>query len=74
MVTGRGKLKSYLHRFGQTDDKICLCEEEEQTVDHLIFRCKKLRKQRNEMIRQKTLVAIGQRPTKHSSIIIYKFL
>jgi hypothetical protein len=31
---------------------MCLCEEEEQTVDHLIFRCKKLRKQRNEMIRQ----------------------
>jgi hypothetical protein len=32
---------------------MCLCEEEEeQTVDHLIFRCKKLRKQRNEMTRQ----------------------
>ena len=27
-------------------------EEEEQTVDHLIFKCKKLSNQRNEMIRQ----------------------
>jgi len=27
-------------------------EEEEQTVDNLIFKCKILRNQRNEMIRQ----------------------
>jgi hypothetical protein len=56
---------------------MCLCEEEEQqqTVDHSIFWCKKLRKQRNEMTRQiKTLVAIGQRPMKQSSKIIYRFL
>jgi hypothetical protein len=47
MVTGHGKRKSYLHRFGLTDDLMCVCEEEEeeeQTVEHLIFRCKKLRK------------------------------
>ena len=31
---------------------MCLCEEEEQTVDHLIFKCKKLCNQRQEMIRQ----------------------
>jgi hypothetical protein len=38
MVTGHGNLKSYLHRFGLTDNPMCLCEEEEQMVDHLIFR------------------------------------
>jgi len=27
-------------------------EEEEQTTDHLIFQCKKLRNQRNDMIKQ----------------------
>ena len=27
-------------------------EEEEETTDHLIFQCKKLRDQRNEMIKQ----------------------
>jgi len=31
---------------------MCPCEEEEQTVDHLILKCKKLRNQREEMIRQ----------------------
>jgi len=31
---------------------MCPCEEEEQNVHHLIFKCKELRKQRNEMIRK----------------------
>jgi hypothetical protein len=53
MVTGHGKLRSYLHRFGITDNPTCLCAEaENQTTDHLIFRCKKLRKQRTEMIKR----------------------
>jgi len=38
-----------LYRFGQTDNAICPCEEEEQTADHLIVQCKKLHNQRNEM-------------------------
>jgi len=46
------KIGSYLFRLGLTDSKMCPCEEEEQNVDHLIFKCKKLRNQRNEMIRQ----------------------
>jgi ribonuclease HI len=31
MVTGHGKLRSYLHRFGITDNPMCLYKEEEQT-------------------------------------------
>jgi hypothetical protein len=31
---------------------MCPCEEEEQTSDHLIFKCKRLNKQRNDMITQ----------------------
>ena len=31
---------------------MCPCEEEEQTADHLTFQCKKLRHQRNAMIKQ----------------------
>jgi hypothetical protein len=44
-VTGHGKLRSYLHRFGIMDNPMCPCEEEEeeQTSDHLIFQCKKLK-------------------------------
>jgi len=48
MVTGHGKLRSYLHRFGLTDNPMCPCEEE-QTTDHLVFHFKKLRNQRKEI-------------------------
>jgi len=52
LLTGHGNINSYLYRLGQTDNWMCPCEEEEQTVDHLIFKCKKLRNLREEMIRQ----------------------
>jgi len=47
-LTGYGKIRSYLCRFGLADNPMCPCEEE-QTTDHLVFQCKKLRNQRNEM-------------------------
>jgi len=54
MVTGHGKFRSYFHRFGITDNPTCpFAEAEDQTTDHLIFRCKKLRKQRTEIIKNK---------------------
>ena len=47
---------------------MCPCEEEEQTVDHLIFKCKKLSNQRNEMIRQ--IKSTGDSwPTKNETLI-----
>ena len=52
LLTVHGNIKSYLYTLGLTDNRMCPCEEEEQTVDHLIFKCKKLRNQREEMIRQ----------------------
>ena len=43
MTTGHGKLRSYLYRFGLTDNPMYPCEEEEEeeTTDHLIFKCNK---------------------------------
>ena len=52
MLTGHGKIRSHVYRFGLRDTAMCPCEEEEQTVDHLIFKCKKLSKNRNKMIKQ----------------------
>jgi len=52
LLTGHGNIKSYLYRLGLTDKRMCPCEEEEHTVDHLIFKCKKLLNQREEVIRQ----------------------
>ena len=47
------KLWSYLYRFGLRDNPMCPCEEEEEeTADHLIFKCNKLNKQRKEMIKK----------------------
>jgi len=67
MLTGHGKIISYLYRFGITENRMCPCEEEEKIVDHLIFKCKKLRKQRNEMIRKiKTRVENGPQRMKPS--------
>jgi hypothetical protein len=50
MVTGHGKLWSFLHSFGLIDNPKCPCEE--QTTNQLIFHRKILRNQRNEMIKQ----------------------
>ena len=55
MLTGQGKLRSYLNGFELTANPMCSCKEEEQqqqTTDHLIFQCKKLRNRTNEMIKQ----------------------
>ena len=46
MVTGHGKLRSYLHKFGLIDNPKCTCEKEEQITNHLIFHCKILHNQK----------------------------
>ena len=46
MLTGHGNIVSYLYRLGLTDKRMCPCEEEEQAVGHLIFKCKKLSNQK----------------------------
>ena len=53
MVTGHGKLRSYLYRFRLTDNPTCPCEEaEDQTTNRLIFRCKELHNKRTEFIKE----------------------
>jgi hypothetical protein len=67
MVTGHGKLRSYLHRFGITENPMCPCEEE-QTSDHLIFKCKRLNNQRNYMIKQIKTIG-GDWPTTNEKFV-----
>jgi hypothetical protein len=50
LVTGHRKTRSYLHRFKLSDDPICLCNEGQQTSDHIIFDCNLLEAQRGSMI------------------------
>ena len=67
ILTGHGKTSSYLYRFGLIDNPMCPSEEE-QTVDHLIFKCKKLSNQRNEMIQQIKSTG-GNWPAKNETLI-----
>ena len=39
LVTGHVKTRSYLHRFKLEDDSMCLCNEGQQTSDHITFEC-----------------------------------
>jgi hypothetical protein len=46
MTTGHGNLKSYLHRFKITESPTCPCGTTEYHIDHLIFQCELLGKER----------------------------
>jgi hypothetical protein len=50
MVTAHGKTKTYLHRFKIIQSPECVCANGDQTVDHLIFHCAKLDKEREKLI------------------------
>jgi hypothetical protein len=50
MVTGHGNIRSYLHRFKILDTPTCPCSTEDQTVDHLLYECELLNKERDSLI------------------------
>jgi len=50
MTTGHGNIKSYLHRFKIIESPTCPCRTTEQTIDHLIFQCELLGKERDKLI------------------------
>ena len=49
IVTGHGNIRTYLSKFKIIDNPICPCKTSEQTVDHLIFNCKLLNKEREKL-------------------------
>ena len=53
-VTAHGKTKAYLNRFKIIDSPKCPCETENQTVDHLIYECQRLQKEREALTRNIT--------------------
>lgn len=50
LMTGHGKLRSYLHRFHILDSARCPCDADNQTVDHLIYQCDMLKVPRRTLI------------------------
>jgi hypothetical protein len=49
IVTGHGKLRSYLHRFKIIDDPACPCQMGPQSNEHLIWECTILNQQRETL-------------------------
>ena len=50
MVTAHGKTKAYLHRFKIIQSPECVCTDDDQTADHLIFDCDILDREREKLI------------------------
>ena len=50
MVTGHGNVRSYLRRFKIIETQICPCGTTEQTIDHLLFECELINKERDSLI------------------------
>jgi ribonuclease HI len=50
VVTGHSNIRSYLHRFKIIETPICQCGTTAQTIDHLLFECELLNKERDNLI------------------------
>ena len=49
MVTGHGNIRSYLHQFKITDTTTCPCGTKDQTIDHLLYECELLNKEKDSL-------------------------
>ena len=67
MVTGHGKINSYLHRFKISETPLCPCGNQDQTTDHLLFECDLLRKERENLLT--TIRKTDVWPTSKSNLI-----
>jgi ribonuclease HI len=67
LVTGHGKTRAYLHRFKLQESPTCPCGKEQQTTDHLIYRCILLQQEREKLKRVTTKQ--GSWPTDKQDLI-----
>ena len=50
MVMGHGNIKAYLHQFKIIETPTCPCGNKDQSIDHLLFECEILKKERARLI------------------------
>jgi hypothetical protein len=67
MLTGHGKTRSYLHRFKILEKADCPCGNGDQTLDHLLYQCTILNKQRE--IFKRNVIKSGKWPASKQEII-----
>jgi hypothetical protein len=49
ILTGHGNIKAYLHRFNISGEQTCPCGEGDQTTDHIIYDCARLKEERDRL-------------------------
>jgi len=47
VLSEHGKTRAYLYRFNLREDAKCICDKDDQTMDHLLFHCTKTSTQRD---------------------------
>jgi hypothetical protein len=65
-MTGHGNIRSYLYRLKIIGSLECPCKQDIQTVDHLIFQCKRLNNERE--ILKNSVLKVGNWPLSKSEI------
>ena len=71
MTKRHGKTRAYPHRFKLLDNATCVCKQGDQTVNHLLYQCKLLAKQRGTL--KKNIVHPGHWPiSKHELITKFR--
>jgi hypothetical protein len=65
-MTGHGNIRCYLHRLKIIGSPECPCSLGIQTVDHLIFQCKRLKKERE--ILKNSVLKVGKWPVSKSEL------
>jgi hypothetical protein len=67
IMTGHGNIGSYLHRLKIIGGLECPSNHGIQTVDHLIFQCKRLRNEREVL--KGSVLKVGKWPVSKSELI-----
>jgi len=49
IVTGHGNIKTNLYKYKIIDSPMCSCDEDEQSVDHILYECKLLEHERDRL-------------------------
>ena len=66
LVTGHGKTQSYLHRFSISERATCPCNMEDQTLHHILYNCKRHKKQRDSL--KLEILKTGSWPTSYGKL------
>ena len=67
MVTGHGKINSYLYRFKISETPLCSCGNQDQTTDKLLFECDLLQTEQENLLT--TIRKTDVWPTSKSDLI-----